>query len=161
MAARHKRKRRFIGQQQQVRFAVELTLYTMVFPFVAVIVALGDYSATQMTGGDVEAIHPLLREILVFCSHHWWKVLPALAVIAYGSVWFSHKIFGPVYRFESVLQQKSENPSQPVNCRLRRGDYFQDFAQLLEVFLNKDQPIAEAEQTEEEGLDSRKAAALE
>lgn len=158
MAAKHKRKRRLIDQKQQVRFAIELSLYTMLFPFIAIIVAVGDYSATWLTGGDVGAIHPLLREVLVFCSSHWWKVFPAMAVVAYVSVWFSHKLFGPVYRFESVLQQKRDDPSRPVNCRLRRGDYFQDFAQLFEAFLNKDQPLAEAGQTEKEALDPEKVA---
>ena len=46
MAAKHKRKRRLIDQKQQVRFAIELSLYTMLFPFIAIIVAVGDYSAT-------------------------------------------------------------------------------------------------------------------
>ena len=32
MAAKHKRKRRLIDQKQQVRFAIELSLYTMLFP---------------------------------------------------------------------------------------------------------------------------------
>jgi hypothetical protein len=145
-----RRKRRFIDQKQQVRFAVEVGLYTVLFPLVFLIVALGDHFATWLIGANVESIHPLLREVIGFCFSHWWAVFLALGFVGYVSVWFSHKLFGPVYRFETALRQKQENPSQQIYCQLRRGDYFQDFSRAFEEFLNQYQPLESGGSTMEE-----------
>ena len=58
------------------------------------------------------------------------------------SILFSHKIVGPIHRFEKALIQKTENPVEPVNCKLRSRDYFQDFALRLQEFLNAPQALA-------------------
>ena len=152
-----KRKRRFIDKKQQLRFAIEITLYSLIVPLVFLIVAAGDHFSTWMLGGNEESIHPLLREVLTLFISYWWGALLAVGAVAYISVWFSHKIFGPIYRFESCLERKRSNPQERVSCQLRRKDYFQDFSKTLESFINGppgkgDAPIerddAEADETD-------------
>ena len=109
---RFKRKRRFIDKKQQVRFAIEITLYSLIVPVAILLLAAGDYFSTSMLGGTEESIHPLLREVLTLFSHYWWGAILAVVAIAYVSIWFSHKIFGPIHRFEISLEQKRSNPQE-------------------------------------------------
>ena len=89
-----------------------------------------------LIGEDAEDVQPMLWNFVVFCLNHWWIVLISLAYIGSCSLLLSHLIFGPMRRFENVLVQKRENPTEPVRCNLRRADYFHKFSKLLEEVLN-------------------------
>jgi len=141
MGKRRLRKRKFIDKKQQLRFALELFLYAMLFPMWFLLLSLAAAIANSYMGKHTERIQPLY-ELLVFCTGHWWEFLVALAMVSGISIFFSHKIVGPIHRFESALIQKTENPTEPVNCRLRSTDYFQDFSQRLHEFLNAPQALA-------------------
>ena len=141
MGKRQVRTRKFIDKKQQLRFALELFLYALLFPMWFLLLSLAAAIADSLMGKHTERIQPLY-ELLVFCTGHWWEFLVALAMVSGISIFFSHKIVGPIHRFESALTQKTENPTEPVNCRLRSTDYFQDFAQRLHEFLNSPQALA-------------------
>ena len=132
-----KRKRRFIDKKQQIRFAIEITVYSLLVPMAFLILAAAEHFSTWMLGGSEESIHPLLREILALFLQHWWGAILAVGVVAYVSIWFSHKIFGPIYRFELSLERKKSHPQEQVSCRLRKNDYFRDFSTTLEDFINR------------------------
>ncbi len=141
MGKQRLRKQKFIDKKQQLRFALELVLYAMLFPMWFLLLSLAAAIADSFMGKHTERIQPLY-ELLVFCTGHWWEFLVALAMVSGVSIFFSHKIVGPIHRFESALIQKTENPTEPVNCRLRSTDYFQDFSQRLHEFLNAPQALA-------------------
>ncbi len=141
MGKRHLRKRKFIDKKQQHRFALELFLYAMLFPMWFLMLSLAAAIANSFMGKHTDRIQPLY-ELFVFCTGHWWEFLVALAMVSGVSIFFSHKIVGPIHRFESALRQKTENPTEPVNCKLRSTDYFQDFSRRLHEFLNAPQTLA-------------------
>ena len=135
MGNRHFRKQRFIDKKQQLRFAMEIGLYMMLFPLFFLALSLADPVANSFMGKHTEEILPLYT-LLAFCTEHWWEFLVALGLVGFISVLFSHRIVGPIRRFENALVQKTENPAEPVNCRLRSKDYFQEFSRHLDKFLN-------------------------
>ena len=141
MGKRRLRKQKLIDKKQQLRFALELVLYAMLFPMWFLLLSLAAAVANSYMGKHTERIQPLY-ELLVFCTGHWWEFLAALAMLSGISLFFSHKIVGPIHRFERALIQKTENPTEPVSCRLRSTDYFQDFSQRLHEFLNAPQALA-------------------
>ncbi len=141
MGKRRLRKQKFIDKKQQLRFALELVLYAMLFPMWFLLLSLAAAIANSFMGKHTDRIQPLY-ELYVFCTGHWWEFLVALAMVSGISIFFSHKIVGPIHRFESALIQKTKNPTEPVSCRLRSTDYFQDFAQRLHEFLNAPQALA-------------------
>ncbi len=141
MGKRRLRTQKIIDKKQQFRFALELVLYAMLFPMWFLLLSLAAAIANSLMGKHTERIQPLY-ELYVFCTGHWWEFLVALAMIIGISIFFSHKIVGPIHRFENALIQKTENPTEPVNCRLRKTDYFQDFSQRLHEFLNAPQALA-------------------
>ena len=135
------RMRKFIDKKQQLRFALELVLYAMLFPMWFLMLSLAAAIANSFMGKHTERMQPLY-ELFVFCTGHWWEFLVALVMVSGVSVFFSHRLVGPIHRFERALIQKTENPTGPVNCRLRSKDYFQDFSQRLPEFLNAPQALA-------------------
>ena len=141
MGKRRWRKQKFIDTKQQLRFAFELVVYALLFPMYFLILSLAAAIVNSFLGQHTERMQPLY-ELLLFCTGHWWEFLVALAMVSGISVLFSHKIVGPIHRFERALIQKTENPTEPVNCKLRSRDYFHDFSQHLQEFLNAPQPLA-------------------
>ena len=141
MGKRRWRTRKFIDKKQQLRFAFELVVYAMLFPMYFLILSLAAAITNSFLGNHTERMQTLY-ELYVFCTGHWWEFLVALAMISGISILFSHKIVGPIHRFEKALIQKTENPVEPVNCKLRSRDYFQDFALRLQEFLNAPQALA-------------------
>ncbi len=141
MGKRRWRKRKFIDKKQQRRFALELALHAMLFPMVFLALSLAHAIANSYMGKHTKRIQPLY-ELLVFCTEHWWEFLVALAMVSGISILTSHRIVGPIRRFESALIQKAANPTEPVNCSIRSKDYFQDFAKRLHEFLNSPQSRA-------------------
>jgi hypothetical protein len=98
-----KRKYQFIERKQQIRFAVTVSLFALFFPFFIAALILLPVRSFLLLGEEAEALRPASLEIASFCFHHFWVVLFALAFVAYASILFSHKIFGPIRRFESAL----------------------------------------------------------
>jgi len=135
MGKRRWRKQKFIDKKQQLRFAMELALYAVLFPLFFLVLSLADPIARRLMGNDTEKIQPLYS-LLSFCIEHWWEFFVALGLVGFLSVLFSLKIFGPMRSFEQTLLQKKLHPTEPVDSKLRSDDYFQDFSHLLAECLN-------------------------
>ncbi len=129
------RRQKFIDKKQQLRFAMELGLYALLFPMFFLVLSLADPIASQLMGNDTGKLQPLYS-LLSFCMEHWWEFLFALGLVGFISILFSHRIVGPIRRFENALIQKAQHPTEPVNCKVRSKDYFQDFSGHLDTFLN-------------------------
>ncbi len=140
MSKRRFRKRKFIDKQQ-LRFALELVLYSMLFPMYFLILSLAAAIVNSFIGKPTEKMQPL-DELVGFCAEHQWEFLVAFVLISCTSILFSHRMVGPIHRFERALIQKTENPTESVNCRLRSTDYFQDFSKRFQEFLNAPQAPA-------------------
>ena len=136
-----RRFRKLIDKQQQLRFALELVLYSMLLPMYFLILSLAAAIVNSFIGKPTERMQPLDR-LVGFCLEHQWEFLVAFVMISCTSILFSHRMVGPVHRFERALIQKTENPTEPVNCKLRSKDYFQDFSKRFQEFLNAPQAPA-------------------
>ncbi len=135
MDERRWRTHKFIDRRQQTRFAIELTIYAVLFPLLFVVISLIHPIAKQLIGVATEDLEPL-NAMLAFCLEYWWALLVALALTGFISILFSHRIFGPMRSFEHALLQKKLHPTEPVDPKLRSDDYFQEFSDLLAGCLN-------------------------
>ena len=133
----HHRKYKFIDKKQQVRFAVDVALHSLLFPiFLLILLILPPFSTILLGKIGAQAMQPILMMFYYRIASHWWVLVPALAFVAIFSVLFSHRVFGPIRRLENALNQKKSDPTKYVRCNLRGGDYFHDFANLFEEVLN-------------------------
>ncbi len=130
------RKYQFIDRKQQVRFAISVALFSLLFPLIFLGLAVSPSLSSLLIGEDAASIQPMLDQFIDFSFRHWWLALLSLAFVSVASILFSHLIFGPMRRFEIALKQKKEFPGEPVFCQLRKGDYFQEFSWLFGEVLN-------------------------
>ena len=107
------RKQKFIDKKQQLRFAMELALYALLFPLFFLVLSLADPIVNQLMGNDTGKLQPLYS-LLSFCIEHWWEFIFALGLVGLISILFSHRIVGPIRRFENALIQKAQHPTEPV-----------------------------------------------
>lgn len=84
-----------------------------------------------LVGADLEELEPAGREFLILHRRIWPAVLFVLAgVFAYTAL-FSHRIAGPIYRINAVLQAMLRG-EYPKSVALRKADHFHETAELLE-----------------------------
>jgi hypothetical protein len=125
---------------QQLRFALSVVFYAALFPvFFLGLLATITKMQILLTGDipDQGALHETLQvRTLNFAYDHIWLLIGTLVYIGVLTLIFSHRIFGPMRSFEAALQERLENPGEPVNCRIRKGDYFRNFSRLFEDALN-------------------------
>jgi len=131
-----KRKHQFIDRKQQVRFAISVALFSLLFPLLFLGLAVSPALSRLLIGEDAASIQPMLDQFIDFSFRHWWLALLSLVFVSLASILFSHLIFGPMRRFEIALKQKKEFPDEPVFCQLRKGDYFHEFSRLFDEVLN-------------------------
>ena len=135
------RKYKFIDRKQQLRFAGELAFYAVLFPILFLVIALGANLVDLMTPEGAGNGPSPVDAFVGFCIDHWWAALLAMVFVGFTSVLFSHRIFGPIRRFEIAITQKKRHPEEPVSCRLRQDDYFHGFSTILEDVLNRFQLV--------------------
>ncbi|MBN2321076.1 MAG: methyl-accepting chemotaxis protein [Acidobacteria bacterium] len=84
------------------------------------------------TGIQLHRLEPLSSEasqlaagILYLHNNYWPTVFLPLAVIALHSIFISHKIAGPLYRFSRIFDAVAQG-WLPKPAKLRKGDYLQE-----------------------------------
>ena len=126
MIKRSRRKTQLIDTTQQFWFALTLFLYAVAIVLFLWVTLLPDASLVENPVG--ESFLPLiLQHFVALCVQNPWSMLFTFLFLAFCAVLFSHQLFGPMRRFESIMLQKRENPSEPVHCSLRKTDIFSAF----------------------------------
>jgi hypothetical protein len=83
------------------------------------------------TTDDLKSLESASIEFLVLHERLWPGMLLSLAGIFGYSLYFSHRIVGPVFRINSILRALLEDRTPDV-LKIREGDYLQETAALLE-----------------------------
>lgn len=143
-----RRKTKFIDRKQQTRFAVEILVIMMLFPLLFFVLVIIPPFSTIFLGKNAEVLSALFINQLYMIRSVWWVVLFVLIYVAILSVFMSHKIFGPIYRLSQAIKQKL-NGDENIHCRLRKGDYFIDFADLLRELIEQDKIQKESKPTDQ------------
>ncbi len=65
------------------------------------------------------------------------SILAAVLSSAAVTIFFPHKIAGPIYRIEQAMNEKISNGDLTVRFMLRKGDEEGDLAEALNSFLDK------------------------
>ena len=88
------------------------------------------------TTNDLKSLESASIEFLVLHERLWPGMLLSLAGIFVYSLYFSHRIAGPVFRINSILRALLEDRAPDV-LKIRQGDFLQETAALLEQLAGK------------------------
>ena len=126
---------------EQIRFAVTVLFYALLFPLLMLGLLATFVKLQALITGEISeqgVLYETLQiETVRFAIDNFWFTLGSLVYVGILTLFFSHRIFGPIKVFDRALRQRLQDPEQTVDCSLRKGDYFQDFSKLLDRVLNK------------------------
>jgi len=123
---RSRRKTQLIDTTQQFWFALTLFLYAVAIVLFLWVTLLPDASLVENPVG--ESFLPLiLQHFVALCVQNPWSMLFTFLFLAFCAVLFSHQLFGPMRRFESIMLQKRENLRSPLTTACGKPIIFSAF----------------------------------
>jgi hypothetical protein len=130
--AKRRHRFRLIDKQYQVGLAWRMLGAFLLLFFLGIILVFAPSMLRLLTGATLTELEPASQEFLILHHRIWPAVLFVLVGMFLYTLRLSHRIAGPIYRINSVLQRmlKGEYPNRVV---LRKGDHFQSTANLLET----------------------------
>jgi hypothetical protein len=130
--ADRRRRFRLIDKQYQIGLAWRMLGAFLLLFFLGIILVFAPSMLRLLTGTTLTELEPASQEFLILHHRIWPAVLFILVGMFLYTLRLSHRIAGPIYRINSVLQRmmKGEYPNQVV---LRTGDHFHSTAKLLET----------------------------
>jgi len=127
----NRRKSRLVDRRYQFGLAWRMLLVFLLFFAIGVFVVFAPSMYGLLTGADLAELEPAAEEFLILHRRIWPAVLVVLAGVFIYTLRFSHRIVGPIYRINQVLH-KMLRGEYPGSVTLRKGDHFQETAELLE-----------------------------
>jgi hypothetical protein len=132
----NRRKPRLIDRKFQVGLAWRMMLGFLAFFIGGLAIMFAPSLFLLATGKDLSELEPAARELLVLHRRVWPAALFIFGGVFLYTLFFSHRIVGPIFRINSVLRRMLEG-DYPQKVTFRRGDFFQPTAELLESLSRK------------------------
>lgn len=121
---------RFLPRRQYLIKAGLQSRYAMVF-----VLAIG---IGLNIGVTLTLLSPFVQTSLpMFPVLYFAIVLLFLFLVGAGSILFTHRVAGPIYRFEQTIRQIIEDYDLDVRVRLRQGDELQELAHEFNHLLDR------------------------
>lgn len=130
MTAKHPRKKKFISREIQGRFVLTVIPYLILYTVIMLLVFMAPAAIALVTDVPLEEQEKAAQAFLMFHKSLWPAIFFSLSFIALHSILVSHKIAGPVYRFERKVQELTQGDVSR-DVQLREGDYFQGLMTAL------------------------------
>jgi nitrate reductase NapE component len=131
-AAVRRQRFRLVDKHFQLDLAWRMLGVFLLFFITGIVLVFAPSALRLLTGATLTELEPASQEFLILHHRIWPAVLFVLVGIFLYTLWFSHRIAGPIYRINSVLQTML-NGEYPNRVALRKGDHFQSTAELLEA----------------------------
>jgi hypothetical protein len=123
---------RLVDKQYQFDLAWRMLGAFLLCFSIGIVLVFTPSAIRLLTGAELAELELASQEFLVLHQRIWPAVLFVLVGMFLFTLRFSHRIAGPIYRINTVLQMmlKGEYPNRVT---LRKGDHFQSTAELLEA----------------------------
>jgi nitrate reductase NapE component len=131
-AAVKRQRFRLVDKQYQFGLAWRMLGAFLLFFSIGIIFVFAPSVFRLLTGVSLAELEPASQEFLILHHRLWPAVLFVLVGMFLYTLWFSHRIAGPIYRINSVLQTMLKG-EYPTRVALRKGDHFHSTAELLEA----------------------------
>ncbi|MGA6993106.1 MAG: hypothetical protein WBX50_04325 [Candidatus Deferrimicrobiaceae bacterium] len=126
-----RRKTRLADRRFQFGLAWRMLLVFLLFFVAGILLVFAPSVIGLLTGADLAELKPAAEEFLILHRRIWPAVLFVLAGVFLYTLIFSHRIAGPIHRINRVIEMMLRG-EYPKRITLRKGDHFQETAELLE-----------------------------
>ncbi|MEE8448820.1 MAG: hypothetical protein V3S39_04235 [Thermodesulfobacteriota bacterium] len=123
MAIDYKRRKKFIKKDIQLRLITIIIAYLIIFSVILSLIFLGPSLVSLLTDVAPSERQAAVKAFLTVHGKFWPAAIFVLYFVVVIALSISHKIAGPIYRFEKAVKAMEERDlSQEI--QLRKGDYF-------------------------------------
>lgn len=137
MSRSDQRKRtRLVDRPFQAGMAWRMMFTYMVFFAGGLLILFAPSMYALATGMEFGELESASSEFLILHHRVWPSALFVFGGVFFYTLLFSSRIAGPLYRINATLSKMLEG-EYPDKVVLRRGDYFQGTARLLETLSRK------------------------
>ncbi|MDX1815691.1 MAG: hypothetical protein R3239_07000 [Thermodesulfobacteriota bacterium] len=126
-----RRKTRLADRQFQFGLAWRMLLVFLLFFVAGILLVFAPSVIGLLTGADLAELKPAAEELIILHQRIWPAVLFILVGVFLYTLLFSHRIAGPIYRINKAIEMMLRG-EYPKSITLRKGDHFQETAELLE-----------------------------
>ncbi len=128
------RRRRFYVHPIQKRYAFLTAILLIAYTFLIVLTLFIPPAITLISGSPIEEKAEAAMQYIVLGERLWPAIAISISVLAVISVYITHKLAGPIYKFEKTALDVIGGDLS-VRIRLRKGDDLKELANLLNQLL--------------------------
>jgi len=125
---KYKRRQYFIDKKLQMKYVILTLLLLLIYSILFVIILFVPYMIPVELGSTIEERTTAARMLLALHKSVWPSLGMVIIIMSGISIFITHKIAGPVYRFKKTLAEISAGNLE-VKIRLRKNDDLQDLAE--------------------------------
>lgn len=148
---RHKRKNYFPDKPNQFRFAAVVVTYILAYT-VIIFIGVYSYAFLELSGPKEEVVEQVAAmESFSFLTQHFpLPFLVAAGLVVLHSLYFSHRIFGPIIQLKHI-RERIEEGDLSARLQLRKRDLLREVESNLNEMLDSyEEKIGTIRRLEEE-----------
>lgn len=132
----YKRRHFFIDKKLQTKYALLTVILLFVYTGLLVVSIFLPYILPLEMGGTIEEQTKAARMLLSLHKSVWPAIGLSILVMSGLSIFITHQMAGPVYRFRKVLAEISAG-NLDLNIKLRKNDDLQDLASDMNAVIGE------------------------
>jgi methyl-accepting chemotaxis protein len=151
--AKYKRRQYFIDKQLQTKYIVLTILLLVIYTFLFVVILIFPYIVPLTLEAPLEEQAEAARMLLTLHKSIWPALGLVMLIMSSASIFITHKIAGPVYRFRKVLAEVSDG-NLDISIKLRDKDDLKDLADDFNLVINDLRGVVETLRDDYETMSS-------
>ena len=128
--AKFRRRKHFIDKSLQTKYLVLTILMLLIYTFLFVVILIFPYVVPLSADYPIEEQAKAARMLLALNKSIWPALGTVIVSMSVVSVFITHKIAGPVYRFKQVLGEVASG-NLDISIKLRGHDDLKELAEDL------------------------------
>ena len=134
--AKYMRKRFFIDKKIQTKYIILTILLLLIYTFLFAVILFLPYIIPLSFDYPIEEQTKAARMLLNLHQSVWPALGAVILIMSTLSIFITHKIAGPVYRFKKDLAEVSAG-NLDITIRLREKDDLKDLAEDLNLMIKE------------------------
>jgi methyl-accepting chemotaxis protein len=130
------RRRYFIDKPLQTKYLVLTLLLLVIYTLLFVLILIFPYVVPLSANAPIEEQVKAARMLLALDQSIWPALVVVMLIMGITSIFITHKIAGPVYRFKQDLAEVFRG-NLDISIRLRKKDDLKDLADSLNALIGE------------------------
>ena len=145
--AKYKRRKFFIDKQLQTKYIILTILMLLIYTFLFVVFLIFPYVVSLTSDAPIAEQADAARMLLTLHKSIWPALGAVILIMSSVSIFITHRIAGPVYRFKKVLAEISSG-NLDISIKLRDKDDLKDLAEEFNLVIDDLRGFVKVQQEE-------------